>query len=575
MKNNAFIKCCLKYSWLFVIELILAFALAQILVEGNNLVGESIDEFTQTEHLNFNSVMITLIILTISGMVAAFFKSLVASQFSVLVQREFKELVGRKIYSVEYKYFDANSSAAVLNKMNDDIAQTDAFLSENLPDFCVNIVSTITYAVYVGRMNLTLLLLMLICYPVIFVFTIKIARRVRGLRFVHQQKRDKMIAVAQDSISGILPLRSFGAEDYFEEKLNEAADELVENEQRRTKITTSAQITRRMLQWVPTIICAVYAYTLVLSGEISIGGLMAFFLVLQRFVDVFIGLPFEYIDMQECLVCVSRVNAIIREKDEPSGEYTGDEADKADTIIRFDNVRFGYGERLVLDNLSFEIKRGKSVSLVGESGGGKSTIFHLICGFYQPQAGEYSLYGRSFADWNIKSARANIALVSQNVFLFPTTVRENVAFGNLKASEADIIEACKKARIHDFIEQLPSGYDTIVGERGVLLSGGEKQRISIARAFLKNAPLLLLDEPTSAIDVETEGLIQAAIDELAANRTCITIAHRLSTVKNADEIMVVDKGRIVERGTHSELLKLNGAYSTLYSNDASLSGGEQ
>ena len=204
------------------------------------------------------------------------------------------------------------------------------------------------------------------------------------------------------------------------------------------------------------------------------------------------------------------------------------------------------------------------MAFVGDSGGGKSTIFHLLCGFYSLGSGTYKLFGRDFSEWNVETAREKMALVSQNVFLFPTSIRENVRYGNLNASNEEIVEACKNARIHDFIVGLPEGYDSIAGERGVLLSGGERQRISIARAFLKNAPILLLDEPTSAVDVETETLISEALDKLSHNKTCITIAHRLSTIQNADEIAVIKDGMVAESGRHADLLQKGGVYAGIY-----------
>ena len=216
----------------------------------------------------------------------------------------------------------------------------------------------------------------------------------------------------------------------------------------------------------------------------------------------------------------------------------------------FENVNFGYTQdNLVLQNLSFEVKKGESVAFVGESGGGKSTIFHLLCGFYEKTSGNYQLMGRRIEDWNRKALREQIALVSQNVFLFPTTIEENILYGNPKATHEEMVEACKKAEIHAFIMTLPQGYQTVVGERGAILSGGQKQRISIARAILKDAPILLLDEPTSAV---------------MSGRTCITIAHRLSTIVHADKILVLKQGHIVEWGTHEELMALGQVYAAMY-----------
>ena len=563
----------MKYGGYFIAELILAYILARAVVQGNTIIGDAIDDMLMGEIVNPGAFMGVLLSLTVVGFAAAFFKSIFASWFSLKVQAAYKNMVARKLYRLEYRYFDKNGSASVINKVNSDIAETDTLLSQNVPEICTNLVAMITYAVYIGQINLGLLFLMLVCYPFIFWFTNKVVKKIQSLRKVFRQKSDIITEISQDCVSGILVLRAFGAEDYFQNKLNAAADDVVTNEAKRVRITNNVLIIRRLLQWMPNIICAVYAYVMVLQGNISLGELVIFLMILQRFVDAFVGVPFNLVDARECMVCVGRVEEILMQPDEPGGEATEGVTRKArvgketesEVAIAFRDVCFSYvDDKEVLRNLSFQIKKNTSVAFVGDSGGGKSTIFHLLCGFYQPSQGVYELLGRDFREWNVEAAREHMALVSQNVFLFPTTIRENVRFGNFNATDEEIVEACKNARIHDFIMGLPEGYDSIVGERGILLSGGERQRISIARAFLKNAPILLLDEPTSAIDVETEELIQEALERLSDNRTCITIAHRLSTIQKSDEIMVLKDGTIAERGTHKELLEKDGIYSAMY-----------
>ncbi|MBQ7781148.1 MAG: ABC transporter ATP-binding protein [Lachnospiraceae bacterium] len=565
MKNKLrnFTRCCLKYGWYFVAELLLAYILSLVMVRGNTLIGDAIDTLLSGVEVDFKGFIVILLAMTALGFILAFLKSICISRFAIGVQTKYKEMVVKKLYHLEYKYFDKNSSASVINKVNSDIAALDGLLNQNMPEVCTNIVAMITYAVYVGSINWQLLVLIMVCYPVLFYFTNKVVRKLESLRKVFRQKSDIITEISQDCVSGIMVLRTFGAEAHFQEKLSAAADDLVDNEAKRTRISNNAILVRRMLQWLPNIICAVYAYFLVIKGNISLGELVVFLMILQKFVDAYIGIPFNFVDAKENLVCVKRVEEILCEEDEPCGtETTGMDTDAA---ITFNGVDFSYTEgKQVLSDLAFEIRKGSSVAFVGDSGGGKSTIFHLLCGFYRLDKGTYSLFGRPFLEWNIEAAREQFALVSQNVFLFPTTIRENVRYGNQSATDEEIVEACKKARIHEFIAGLPEGYDSIVGERGILLSGGERQRISMARAFLKNAPILLLDEPTSAVDVETESLIQEALDELAENRTCITIAHRLSTIKSADTIMVLKDGKIAESGTHRELIQYGGVYAGLY-----------
>ena len=237
-----------------------------------------------------------------------------------------------------------------------------------------------------------------------------------------------------------------------------------------------------------------------------------------------------------------------------------------DGDIVFENVSFGYGEKSVevLKNVSFTIKKGQTVALVGSSGGGKTTICNLLPRFYRCMEGKISIGGTDINDVTTASLREKIAVVAQDVFLFSGSVRDNIAYGSPTKSEAELIQAAKRANIHDYVMTLPDGYDTEVGERGVKLSGGQKQRIAIARAFLKNPPILILDEATSALDNMTEMQVQASLAELSAGRTTLVVAHRLSTVKNADRILVITDGEIAENGTHEELVEKGGLYAELY-----------
>ncbi len=563
MRKKIFVKCMIQYGWLLLIEAVLAIIVSYTMVQGNKVISVVIDDMLGGKEVLFASFVIQFLIFTAVGVLASFIQSIAALKYAVYTCTKYKDLVVEKLYSIEYKYFDSNYVATLLNKVIGDLGEIAGFLESVLPQMISNIIAIIIYSVYIAQLNLGLWIVIVVSYPLIFWIANILVKKISGLQNIFRQKVDKMAEIVQDAVNGILVLRSFGMEQIFQKKMHRAAKELVENEEKRTQMTNTSMVIRKVVQWLPNIISAVYAVYLVQQGNISLGGLVAFILVLNKFVEAFIELPFCMVDASAGMVCIKRMEEIFDAKEEISGT----ECVPMDTnvAICFDKVNFGYTQdNLVLQNLSFEVKKGENIAFVGESGGGKSTIFHLLCGFYEKTSGSYQLMGRRIEDWNRNALRQQIALVSQNVFLFPTTVEENILYGNPKATHEEIIEACKKAEIHAFIMTLPQGYQTIVGERGAILSGGQKQRISIARAILKDAPILLLDEPTSALDVETESSIQNAIGAVMAGRTCITIAHRLSTIVHADKILVLKQGHIVEWGTHEELMALGQVYAAMY-----------
>lgn len=334
---------------------------------------------------------------------------------------------------------------------------------------------------------------------------------------------------------------------------------------RSTKITSAGYVLRHTVNTIPVVLCYLFALFETIQGRMTVGDMLAFNMLLNRILWHMGNIVFCVNDIREVKVSLRRVQEIYEQEPEQSGIGKFDMVTCGGNVIEWKDVVFFYDEkRKVINAMSLEIQEKVTVAIVGGSGEGKSTIFRLLCGFYQKNSGSYKLFNHEYEEWNIEAARNCFSYVSQNVFLFPKTIWQNVAYGKENATKDEVIKACKNANIHDFIMELPKGYDTVVGERGVRLSGGERQRISVARAFLKNAPIILLDEPTAAVDVGTEALLQEAISRVSQDRTVIVIAHRLLTVQRADRIFVVKDGQIVESGRHAELLAKNGIYAIMF-----------
>ncbi|MEZ3445250.1 MAG: ABC transporter ATP-binding protein/permease [Lachnospiraceae bacterium] len=541
MKKHIFLRNMIRFGYMPLIGIMLAGLLNFAVVRGNEVISAVIDQMLAGETVVFGSFLAEFALLTVLGFAAAFAASAVSGKYSVLVSARYRQQVARKLYQVEYSYFDEHSSASVINKVNADLNEAERFLGETFVMLVGDAVAVVVYADYVRRLNARLFLLMLVCYPLVLWIANKLVQKISRLTMTFREKTDVITGIAQDVLNGILVVRSFGLEQYFQDKMHAATLDLVDNEEKRARISNTAMLVRKCVQWIPNILCAVYSVALVVRGSLSIGELMAFILVLGRLVEAFMGLPFNMVDAAGSIVSIRRVEEILQAREErtgrmPSGNRRIPSGD-GDVVIAFDHLTFGYSDaQTVLENAQFEVRKGENVAFVGESGGGKSTIFRLLCGFYRPQEGEYRLYGRDFDDWDREKAREQFALVSQNVFLFPTTIGENVRYGRWDASQAEIVEACREAEIHDFIETLPMKYQTVVGERGAMLSGGQRQRIAIARAILKDAPVLLMDEATSALDSESERLVNDAIRRLHGHKTILMIAHRSSTIQMADRI---------------------------------------
>lgn len=378
-----------------------------------------------------------------------------------------------------------------------------------------------------------------------------------------REKTGDINARLQNSISGIRVSKAFVINENERERFEKDNQKFVEAKSKSYKImaeyTAGVGFLTDLLDYVVLIFGGLFTYW----GKIGIGDFLAYLLYIKIFTQPIKRLIAFVEQFQNGMSGFKRFMELIGEEEE------GDKVDaidmgKVEGEIDLQNVSFDHEDKSVLKNISLKISKGKMLALVGPSGGGKTTLCNLIPRFYNIKSGDIKIDGKSIYDVKLESLRKNIGIVQQDVFLFTGTIKENILVGNSEATDEEVMIAAKKANIHDLIMEMPEGYNTFVGERGVKLSGGQKQRIAIARIFLKNPPILILDEATSALDNITERLIQNSLEELCKGRTTIVVAHRLSTIQNADEIIVLTDNGIEERGTHQELLANKGFYHKLY-----------
>ncbi|WP_096516846.1 ABC transporter ATP-binding protein [Clostridium perfringens] len=560
-----FIRYYKPYKKLFILDLLAAFLVSACdlfyPMITRNIINDVIPN-KQIKLLFVFAVVLTLIFLIKAGL--NYFMQYWGHVVGVRMQADMRRDLFDKLQDMPNKYFDNNKTGVIMSRIINDLLDISELAHHGPEDLFISLVMLVGSFIILCTINVPLTIITFAIIPFLLFYTIHKRNKMKKAFKETRVKTGEVNATIENSISGVRVTKSFGNKAYEMEKFDKSNGIFKKAREHAYKAMaeyfSGMFFLVDMLELIVLIAAGYFTYL----GKINIGDFAAYLLYIKMFLQPIRKLINFNEMFQNGMSGFERYEEIMNEENEkeiPNAKELKDVRGKItikDVTFRYDN------KESILENFNLDIEAGKMVALVGPSGGGKTTICNLIPRFYDYESGQIFIDDVDISTVTLKSLRENIGIVQQDVFLFTGTIKENIMYGNPNATDEEVIEAAKNACLHDFIMGLEDGYDTFIGERGVKLSGGQKQRISIARVFLKNPAILILDEATSALDNVTEYEIQKALEELSKDRTTLVVAHRLSTVKNSDEIVVLTDKGIEERGTHEELMKIGGVYSNLH-----------
>lgn len=534
----------------------------QLLREGANTI------FVQEKSVIIKVLPVLAAGLLVMYIIQALCKYYVNCQGHVMgamMERDMRRELFEHYEKLSFSYYDNNNSGQMMSRLVSDLFDISEFAHHGPENLFISLIKLIGSFIFLTIINWRLVIPLSVIVVLMVIFSSKQSKRMHATFLDNRRKIGDINARLQDTLSGIRVVQSFANEEIEKKKFAASNENFLTSKKENYRCMGSFSAWNIFFQGLMYLTVLVFGGYLISQDKMEPADLAMYALYIGIFISP-IQILVELTEMiQKGLSGFRRFSAIMETEPDIEDAPDAKELKNVKGDVSYDHVTFRYNEdEPVLSDVSFKIPAGRSIALVGPSGGGKTTICSLLPRFYELTDGRITIDGEDIRDFTLESLRKNIGIVQQDVYLFCGTVRENIAYGKPDASDEEIMEAAKNANIHDFIMSLPDGYNTFVGERGTRLSGGQKQRISIARVFLKNPPILILDEATSALDNESERHIQKSLEELSKNRTTITIAHRLSTIRGADEIIVITEDGIAERGTHDELMEIDGIYAKYY-----------